>query len=138
MLRLKSSRKLRELVEALVRDHLRFIDVPHMRLSTLKRFLRQEHIELHLDLHRADCLGCHGLLDTYRFCVEKLEQFRREGAEEALRPKPLLSGRDLVAAGYTPGPLFREILAVVEGLQLEEKATTREQALGYVVERYPK
>jgi poly(A) polymerase len=137
MRRLKASARLREAVVELVRDHLRFADVPRMKESTLKKFLRSPLVDLHLALHRADCLGCHGLLDTYEFCTRKLEQFRAEGAAEALRPKPLLRGDDLIAAGYLPGPRFKEILGALEDAQLEGRIATREDALAFAKERFP-
>jgi poly(A) polymerase len=134
--RLRAPRPLREVAVELVRDHLRFIDVQRMREATLKRFLRRETAELHLALHRADCLGSHGKLDNWRFCTERLERYRREGAEEALRPPPLVTGHDLIARGYLPGRAFREMLDAVEDAQLEGEVTTTEDALALVEERF--
>jgi poly(A) polymerase len=108
-----------------------------MKESTLKKFLRRPAIELHLALHRADCLGSHAMLDTHDFCLKKLEEFRAAGAAEALRPPPLLRGGDLIALGYRPGPLFKEILSAIEDAQLEGRIATREEALALVRERYP-
>jgi len=136
--RLKASNELREAAVELVADHLRFADVPRMKESTLKKFLRNPRIELHLALHRADCLASHGKLDTHRFCIEQLARFREEGEREALRPKPLLTGNDLIAAGYAPGPRFKEILGALEDAQLEGKLKTREEALAWVGERFPR
>ena len=108
-----------------------------MKESTLKKFLRRDTIDLDLALHRADCLGCHGMLDTYKLCVEKLAEFRKAGAEEALRPKPLLTGADLIALGHKPGPRFKEILSALEDAQLERSIATREEAEELVRERFP-
>src|SRR5205085_6277846 len=55
--RLKAPNKLREVVVELVDDHLMFADVPRMKESTLKKFLRREAVDLHLALHEADCRG---------------------------------------------------------------------------------
>ena len=52
-------------VTALVANHMRFKDVPEMRASTLKRFLRLEKFPEHLELHRLDCISSHGRLDHY-------------------------------------------------------------------------
>lgn len=134
--RLKAPTRLRETVVELVADHLRFADVPRMKESTLKKFLRRDTVDLHLALHRADCLGCHGLLDTYDFCRAKLAEFRAAGAAEALRPAPLLRGEDLIAAGYRPGPAFKEMLAALEDAQLEGRVKTREEALRLLGERF--
>ncbi len=122
-----SVQQIEELIE-LVREHLRFIPVQEMRESTLKRFLRKENVEKHLELHRLDCLASHGDLTSYDFCRAKLEEF----SQEAMRPDPLLNGHDLIALGLTPGPLFSEILSSLEDLQLEGKIVTREEALEWV------
>ncbi len=117
-----------EEVTDLVREHLRFIPVKEMRESTLKRFLRKDNIEKHLELHRLDCLASHGDLTSYTFCRAKLEEFSRE----VMRPAPLISGYDLIALGLTPGPLFSEILSGLEDLQLEGKISSRDEALEWV------
>jgi hypothetical protein len=44
-------------------------------------------------------------------------------------PPPLLTGDDLVAAGWTPGPLFKRVLDAVYDAQLENQITTKEAAL---------
>ena len=43
--------------------------------------------------------------------------------------KPLITGRDLIAAGYAPGPRFKEILTAVEDRQLEGTLRSKEEAL---------
>ena len=112
-------------VTALVAHHMRFKDVQQMRLSTLKRFLSLEHFDEHLELHRLDCLSSNGYTAAYDFVCQKLLEFDKE----QLRPNPLLTGRDLIEAGYTPGPAFRPALEAAENAQLEGQIRTREQAL---------
>ena len=46
-----------------------------------------------------------------------------------MRPKPLLTGRELIAAGYTPGAGFKEMLRAAEDAQLEGAIATAEEAL---------
>ena len=43
-------------IEALVANHMRFKDTGQMRESTMKRFLRMDRFEEHVELHRLDCL----------------------------------------------------------------------------------
>ncbi|HEY1243072.1 MAG TPA: CCA tRNA nucleotidyltransferase [Bryobacteraceae bacterium] len=126
--RLRFSRHDTEQVEALIANHMRFKDVPRMKESTLKRFLRLPKFEEHLELHRLDCLASHGQLDNYELVRRKLEELPRE----ELKPDPLLTGRDLIAEGYAPGPVFSEILRAVEDAQLEGRLTNREEALALV------
>ena len=118
---------------ALVRNHMRFGDILQMKQSTLKRFLRLPRFEEHLALHRLDALSAHGDLACYNFARV---QFEAEPAPD-LRPAPLVSGRDLIAAGYRPSPQFKPMLALAEDAQLEGAITTREQALALVQAAYP-
>jgi poly(A) polymerase len=110
---------------SLIANHMRFKDVHQMRASTLKRFLRLPHFEEHLELHRLDCLASNGHTDTYDLIRVKLAEL----GEQELRPTRLISGHDLIEAGYAPGPGFGRALEVVETAQLEGEIHTREQAL---------
>jgi poly(A) polymerase len=121
-----------ETVLALVHHHMRFMHVRKMRPNRLKRFLRLPDFDLHLELHRLDCLSSHGMLDDYEFCRKKFIEL----AEEELRPPPLLSGHDLIAMGFEPGPLFGEILKAVESAQLDDDIATREEAGRFVLARW--
>ena len=47
-------------------------------------------------------------------------------------PAPLVTGDDLIAIGFSPGPSFKEILTRVEDEQLEGRLNTRQQALDFV------
>jgi hypothetical protein len=130
--RLRFSREEIQSVCALVRGHMLFMNVREMRPNRLKRFLRMPDFPLHLELHRLDCLGSHGLLDNYAFCREQ----RKAYSEEELRPPPLMTGEDLISMGYAPGPLFKEILRVVEDAQLGGEIATPEEARCLILKRW--
>ena len=117
----------------LVRHHLRFKDFPKMRRSTQLRFLRMEGFEEHLELHRLDCLSSHRNLANYELARKMLEDTPRE----EFKPEPLLRGEDLIAHGYTPGPLFKSILQAVEDAQLEGRIHNYQEALCLVQEQFP-
>ncbi|MBI2891882.1 MAG: CCA tRNA nucleotidyltransferase [Nitrospirae bacterium] len=135
--RLRAPNDVVERVAELVRQHLRFKDARSMRESTLKRFLRMDHFDEHLQLHRADCLASHGDLDIYEFCRQKLESYGRE----EIRPPRLVTGDDLIELGLTPGPAFKDILEEVETAQLEGKLQSRDDAIAFlrreVLPRHP-
>lgn len=131
--RLRFSREQLEQIEALVANHMRFKDVPHMKDSTLKRFLRLPDFEEHLELHRLDVMSSNRRLESYTLVKEKLAEL----SEEELKPSRLLTGADLIAAGYTPGPQFTEILGAVEDAQLEGRIHTAGEAIEMVRERFP-
>jgi len=130
--RLKFSNADTEVVLALIREHMRFMHVREMRRGTLKRFLRLPDFNLHLALHRLDCLGSHGMLDSYEFCRDALAAL----PPEALHPPRLITGHDLLTLGFQAGPLFKEILHAVEDAQLEGKIATLEDAKGWVLDRW--
>jgi poly(A) polymerase len=50
-------------------------------------------------------------------------------AKTNFAPAPLLTGDDLVAAGWRPGPLFKRVLDQVYDAQLEDRVTSKEQAM---------
>jgi poly(A) polymerase len=110
---------------ALVENHMRFGDIEKMKASTLKRFFRLPKFEEHLALHRLDCLSSHCDLSLYEFAKRK----REELPEEEVRPILLVTGRDLISAGYEPGPQFKEVLRLAEDAQLEGRIHTKEEAL---------
>lgn len=112
-------------IARLVDLHHRFMHVHRMRPSTLKRFLRVERFEDHLELHRLDCLASHRNLDTYHFCRSALESL----SPEQIRPLPLVTGDDLIELGFAPGPLFGQVLAIVEDAQMDGRVSGRDEAL---------
>ena len=118
---------------ALIENHMRFADAARMKASTLKRFFRLENFDEHLALHRMDCLAASGNLDHWEFVRERWQSM----PEEAVRPPRLITGRELIAAGYAPGAPFREILRAVEDAQLEGAIATAEEAMRLVRERFP-
>jgi poly(A) polymerase len=118
---------------ALIENHMRFMDAQRMKTSTLKRFFRLPEFEEHLELHRMDCLAGNGNLEHWEYVRERYLAM----PEEAVRPRPLITGRELIAAGYTPGAGFKEMLRAVEDAQLEGTIGTLEEALRLVRERFP-
>jgi len=134
MERLRFSGNDMETVLELIRCHMLFMNVKEMRPSRLKRFLRMPDFPLHLELHRLDCLGSHGMLDGYEFCKVKLSEL----SEEELHPPRLVTGNDLIAMGFTPGPLFGKILQEVEDAQLNGKVCSAEDARRLVFARWGK
>ena len=122
-----------EQILALVDNHMRFSQTDRMKESTLKKFLRLPRFEEHLELHKVDCLSSHGDLTSYHFAREKLATI----PPEEIRPAPLITGDDLISAGYEPGPRFKQILSAVEDAQLEGRVQSKEEALEFVRREFP-
>jgi poly(A) polymerase len=72
-------------------------------------------------------------LRLYDFTRQKIAEL----PAQALRPKPLISGDDLIAAGYSPGPLFKQMLGALEDEQLEGRLRTNAEAMRFVRQKFP-
>jgi poly(A) polymerase len=131
--RLKLPRAVIERVRYLVANHLKIKDAPNMRPARLKRFLREEGFTELLELFRLDSLASHGDLDGYEWCRRTFDELSRE----QIAPPPLLSGHDLIAMGYRPGPLFKTILTAVETAQLEGEIAAPDEARRLVRRQFP-
>ncbi|MHB8791453.1 MAG: HD domain-containing protein [Desulfobulbaceae bacterium] len=60
----------------------------------------------------------------------RMEEVRREHVEPVRGRPPLISGRDLISElGLEPGPVFREVLEMVEEVQMEGGIASRGEAL---------
>jgi poly(A) polymerase len=57
----------------------------------------------------------------------RLSQLR--ATPSGLRPEPLVNGDDLVAAGFKPGRLFKQVLDGVYDAQLEDRVATQPAAM---------
>jgi poly(A) polymerase len=128
--RLRRSRETWERVEYLVRNHLRLLNAPAMRLATLKKMLAGDGFDELLRLARLDALASSHELRFVLFC----ERRKDELGATALRPPRLLGGTDLIAMGYAPGPRLGEILRAIEDAQLDGTIATREEAQAFVRE----
>jgi tRNA nucleotidyltransferase/poly(A) polymerase len=123
--RFRFSNENTEQILALVANHMRFKDVPKMKPATLKRFVRIEKFDEHLELHRLDSLSSHGKLDNHDFAL----RFVADTPPDQVRPRRLLTGDDLIALGLKPGPAFKAILFGVEEAQLDGSIASREDAI---------
>ena len=113
----------REKVVHAVRNHMRFASVREMRRSKVESLLREAHFPLELELHRLDCISCHGLMEGFDFLLETLASL--PPPEEP----PLLTGKDLLAAGFPPGREMGELLKRIRELRLQGVVRTPQEAL---------
>jgi poly(A) polymerase len=130
--RLRFSNEDTEQILALVDNHMKFGAVLGMRASTLKKFVRLPRFEEHLALHRLDCLSSHLQLESYEF----VRRFIDITPPEQVRPERLLTGNDLLAMGFRPGPVFSQILRALEDAQLEGQVRTHEEAEKFVLSEF--
>jgi len=123
--RLRFSNEQIEAICACIAHHMAFKDVPHMRVSTLKRFLSRPTMPTEMELHRIDCSSSHRDLEIYDLVKQKLEEF----SHEPLKPDPLVNGRDLQSLGMPPGREMGQVLHQLMDEQLEGRFRDKENAL---------
>jgi poly(A) polymerase len=122
--RLRCSNEVIDAVAEMIKNHMRFIEAPRMGPAAFKRFVRLTHFDGLLELHRMDLIASWRGLEGY-----EAVKSRRDGIPpDAIRPRPLLTGSDLIARGLVPSPRFSEILNALEEEQLEGRIGTREEA----------
>jgi poly(A) polymerase len=112
-------------------QHMIFRYTVAMRKAKLLRFLRQPNFAELLDLHKLDATAGSGNLDHHTFCVQTLAEIPCE----VLRPVRFVTGTDLIAMGFKPGPKFKEILDALETEQLEGRIPGKEEAFAFVAGR---
>ena len=127
--RLHLSMQIQRRVVDLIADHMRFRDVRNMKQSTMRRLVAREDFDLHLALHRADCLASHGKVDNYHYCLAERRRLAELDAQQRLLPDPILNGKDLIGMGLKPGPLFGRLLEAVREEQLDGRLHTRVEAI---------
>lgn len=119
---------------ALIEHHMQFGDIMKMKESTLKRFLRLPKFDEHLALHYADVMSSNRNAELYEFAKRHYE----DTPPEHVRPPLLVTGNELIAAGYKPGPRFKAMLMVAEDAQLEGRVHSTEEALAMIAETFGK
>lgn len=127
---LKYPNKVIETVVSHTANHMKFRLVKEMKKAKLLRFVRQPYFEELLQLHAYDAKAGSGNLDHYHFALHVLSTT----PPEVLIPERLVTGEDMIAMGFTPGPIFKDILEGVETHQLEGKISTRVEALKFIAE----
>ena len=123
--RLKMSNAEKERITWLVKMHLYLRHAQQMRISKLKRLFAHEGYPELAELYKVDSLASTGDLEDYNFCQNMFEELQ----EEEIKPEPLITGNDLIAMGLKPGPIFSKVLDAIKDDQLEQKITTKEEAL---------
>lgn len=147
---LRFKNEIAQWVFSLIKNHMRpchlLKEWEGKTLSTrAKRNLLKAHPELFSlwIVAMADSLASKGP-DKEKDYEERLKAFFQDlrkfqlDLERVEKREKLLTGKDLIALGFKPGPLFREILEEVEIRVVEGRLKSKAEATAYVLERYGK
>jgi poly(A) polymerase len=141
MERLRFSNRLRDRVIHLVQHHMRIQPPGGTGEGALKRLINQMGEETPLlVLHTlADKEASRGTLSVEidevveGHCLRILEWYREK---DIVHPPPLITGDDVMALGYSPGPQVGRILDFIRQKQVEGEIKNREEALEVLRERF--
>ncbi|MCX7702867.1 MAG: HD domain-containing protein [Planctomycetota bacterium] len=122
----------RELSLFVAKEHMRLLDAREMRPGRLRNLLMHPLFEGLLRVWYADILASYGDLGDYWFVKEKFDEYKASRVTEPL----LVSGDDLISAGYSPGPVFKKILEAVREAQSRREIRNREDALEFIRQRF--
>jgi poly(A) polymerase len=119
----------------LIKNHMRILNLSReTKEPALKRLVNQmgEETPLLVVLALADKEASRGILSIQidevveNHSIRVLELFKEK---EIVHPSPLISGHDVMALGYSPGPKIGQILKFIQEKQVEGEIKTREEAL---------
>ena len=99
--------------------------VQELSLARLKRVLSEPLAEDLLALLEARLYATGSSCEPVEFC----RRFLAENSPEVINPPPLISGDQLIAAGFRPGPRFKHILEVVRDAQLNLEISDSDEAM---------
>jgi len=119
-------------IVALVENRPRMGEARTMSAAALKRFFRLPRFADHLELARICTVASGGDLRDVEYAARMFQGW----SQEEISPRPLITGDDLIALGFKPGPLFKVILTRVEDEQLEGRLNAREAAIDFVLANY--
>jgi len=122
--RLRYPNRLRDAVVECVRNHMRYHDIPSMRVGRLRYWMRQPGFDLGLEVHRLDMevrgQPCHA--------CQKVEELRRQPVVARRR----INGHDVISLGVPPGPQVARWLSVATEYQLEHPQARRPEVLAWL------
>ncbi|MFO1094244.1 MAG: CCA tRNA nucleotidyltransferase [Planctomycetaceae bacterium] len=101
------------------------VEAPTLPAAKLKRVLAHPFADDLLKFVRADVAARRGDATAIEFVDRYLQQTPRK----IIDPAPLVTGADLIALGQTPGPEFQSWLDRIRDEQLEDRVTTKEEAI---------
>ena len=102
-------------IAEVIGDHMKYLRFEKMRRSKRKKLLTKPSTDLGLFVLMCDVASAQKSEDTLNKVLEQKEMFEHEHDLEASKPKPLITGGDLINLGFEPGPQFRTILDATAG-----------------------
>jgi poly(A) polymerase len=142
MERLRFSTLMKDKVLRLVGNHMTILNLsPQTKEPALRRLVNRigDLTPLLVVLTLADKEASRGILSVSKdegvgtHCLRILELSQQK---EVVHPRSLITGKDVIALGYAPGPRVGEILKSIREKQVVGEIRTREEALKVLAEEF--
>ena len=111
--RLKFDNAFIDTVCTLVENHMQHMSVRQMKNASFRKYVGHPTHELEMEIHRRDVMASNKDLSDYEYIKERQATLPPE------LPKPMVTGRDLISAGFLPGKEFKARLTAAYDAQLE-------------------
>ncbi len=128
LIRMKFSNKDKLVIYNILKNHIRFIDQPTMKISEKIKLMQSESFPLELEFHKLHLKAVKKPLDTYT----DLKTLYKSLSHEDIFPAPLVSGDELINMGYIPSKNWKTVFNMLETEQLEKNITTKQQTLNWI------
>jgi tRNA nucleotidyltransferase/poly(A) polymerase len=142
MEKFRFSNSMRNKILRLIQHHMRILNLSReTKEAALKRLVNQmgEETPLLVLLTLADKEASRGILSIQidevveGHCLRILDLCKEK---EIIHPPPLITGHDVMALGFSPGPKIGQILDFVREKQVEGEIKTREEAMEVLEKRF--
>ena len=125
----------------IVGNHMRIKHAKDMKKAKLRRLVADDRLDGLVLVSKADSESAIrndevSGIDEHLGWIEKVESFVATLEDQIELPAPLISGKNLISWGHSPGPMFKKILDDVSELQLNDEIKTFEEAEEYVKQTY--
>lgn len=108
---------------------MKYLQVPRMKTSTIRRLIYSPTYRIEKELHRLDCMCSNG----YQESLQLLDEIE---AAFPCSETPWITGDDLQQLGFTSGPDFGKMLDHAYTLQLSGRYRSKAELLRHIKSEY--
>lgn len=123
---LKCSNKFIDEVVYIVKNHMRIKETPMMKKAKVIKLIKNKYYRNLLEVSCADSMGAKGNINWYHW-IQDFELSDKCPKGDMI--VPLVTGKDLISLGFSPGEHFKKLLSFCLDLQLEDKTKTKHELL---------
>jgi len=118
-------------ITAILVNHLIFIKNDSLSAGKQKKLMRSVTFEQELEFHKMHLNVLNEPLKSH----DELKRFYNGLNKKDIFPDPLVTGKDLIARGFSPGPSWGKLLDELDLMRLEGEIVSKKDALEWIQQR---